>query len=284
MKFNKSLLFLTLASVVFTGCSNNEKSQFTTEDIAINVSSLTLELNSTQYLNVANEKLNDFVTWTVADESVASINSNGMVTGLKAGTTTIDATYKDLKSTVNIEVIEPSAIPFISFDCDNEINMFEGQVFTFTSSLYFKGEKIEYSSFDYETDNASVVDVNNGVIVAKNSGVGHISVSTTYLNKFVANEITVNVVKPESSIVATNLSTEDGAYTLELDNGTSFTVDVFVIENGCAIEDPEIIWSTENNAVCSVTDGLIEGLCVGETTVHANYKNIVDLAIAVSVK
>ena len=59
--------------------------------------------------NATNKK----VTWTSSDESVATVNEDGVVTGVKAGTATITATTVDggITGTATIEVKEDDVIP-----------------------------------------------------------------------------------------------------------------------------------------------------------------------------
>lgn len=284
MKINKILLILPFTSLIFAGCGEEQKNPFTKDDIVINVSSLSLETFTSMYVRVNNEKLNDFVNWSVTDSTIASIDQNGKVTGLKAGSTSIDATYKDLKSTITVTVNDPLSNPYLVFNCGDSTNLFVGQSFTFKTDLYFKGEKVENVSYSYETDNASIATVNSkGTITANSAGVANITVSTTYLNNFVAGQIKVNVLNSPSSISVINLPYGNDGYELEIDVEEIFVPYLMVIENGCLIDKPDIIYQSIDPSIATFSEGIITGINSGETTVIANYKNICVAMIDVTV-
>ena len=101
------------------------------------------------------------VTWTSADESIASVNKYGMVTGLKEGTTTIRATSNldpdfYAECTVNVEILQTTIhgtlsdadgnSMFYSWDMSQENGWTAGSALdkSMTSATYSDAEKVFY--------------------------------------------------------------------------------------------------------------------------------------------
>lgn len=78
-------------------------------NININKDTVYLAINGSYDLNVIYEKIgfvDDTITWTVSDNSISSIDENGIVTGIKAGNTTVTATINDKSTTSSIIVTD----------------------------------------------------------------------------------------------------------------------------------------------------------------------------------
>ncbi len=65
----------------------------------------TVDLNDTITLSVSLLNLEGTPTWSSSDETVAKVDANGVVTGLKLGTATITATVNGVSGTFEVEVI-----------------------------------------------------------------------------------------------------------------------------------------------------------------------------------
>ena len=81
----------------------------TATSITLNTTDLTLAGGEFERLkaNVTPEEASDRIVWSVADPAIARVNSNGVVTALMAGTTTVTAAAKDndsIKAECNVTV------------------------------------------------------------------------------------------------------------------------------------------------------------------------------------
>lgn len=88
------------------------------------------------------------VTWTIANQSIATIK-NGIITGLKQGNTTVTAKAGDKTVEANIVVIQ-SAYPFSIIDPDDLIKLTEADSATYKDYITDATGKIAYK---YTTEN-----------------------------------------------------------------------------------------------------------------------------------
>lgn len=108
MRYFYNLFVLLLCGVMITACSKEE------DATDINVSGVTLNKNATTILVGGTETLvatvspenatNQKVIWTSTDESVATVNVSGVVTGVAEGTATISVTTEDGGKTASCTV------------------------------------------------------------------------------------------------------------------------------------------------------------------------------------
>ncbi len=76
--------------------------------LTLDKSSATISTKETVQLlaTVAPSNTTDVVKWTSADSSIAKVDSNGLVTGISSGTTTITATVGNISAACEIEVLQ----------------------------------------------------------------------------------------------------------------------------------------------------------------------------------
>lgn len=75
--------------------------------ITLNKKTIDLKVGASETLTATIEPANSNVakpTWSSSDETIATVDANGKVTGIKAGTATITATAKDQKATCSVTV------------------------------------------------------------------------------------------------------------------------------------------------------------------------------------
>ncbi len=139
--------------------------------VSISPSSITLNLAgvktstltaSVTVINGANES----VTWSSNNNSVATIASNGVVTGVSAGTATITATStfdSTKKGICNVTVVNGDTI---SLD-KNTLSLAVGQSSTITANAS--------GSVSWATNNSTIATVNNGVVTGVAAGTATIT-------------------------------------------------------------------------------------------------------------
>lgn len=145
------------------------------KSISLSPSKLTIQEGSSAYFKISLVPSNSSSTikWTTNDGNIASVNSNGLIKGIKAGTTTITATTDNGHSASGTVVITP--LP-TSVTLGSENTVFLGYSLTLIPEL---SPSNATTSYKWESDNSDIVSVDqNGTIKAHSLGQATISVET----------------------------------------------------------------------------------------------------------
>ena len=139
--------------------------------ITLSPQTLTLSVDGTATVTAALTPANttDTVTWSVADSSVATVDANGVVTGVSAGSTTLTAKANNTVSAeVSITVsesAEPSTDPYVYFEYSNGEKQYMAEDGSFTlSSLdegYFRVANTDATAW---WENEEVIDAGQGSV------------------------------------------------------------------------------------------------------------------------
>ena len=98
-------------------------------DISLDCSNATINIGESKTVTATvspSNASNKNISWTSCDESVATVNSNGVVTGKSAGTTTIVASAQDgsgVIAYITIEVTEPESIKELRIKSSSSVNV-----------------------------------------------------------------------------------------------------------------------------------------------------------------
>ena len=199
------------------------------------------------------------VSWSSSDESIVTVDENGIITALNPGQATITVTTNDGGFTDEIVVtvieviidvsgitVDPTAI---------ELNI--GDIFQATATVAPSNATI--AAFEWVSLNRDIATVDGeGVITAKADGeviiqavtadggfVGEILVTVTSLS-------VTSIVVPETSLEIYENTSRTLSYQIQPENATN----------------QDVVWSSDDSTIVSVTqEGTITANSVGETTV-----------------
>ncbi len=120
---------------------------------------------------------NQDVTYSSADESICTVDENGVITGVHFGVTTVTVKTRDGDKTATLNVRVKADVPFAVYLSKNQLSMKVGE--THTLSCEVDAPVAVNKNVKYSSDNASVVTVDaNGKLVAKAVGTATITVTT----------------------------------------------------------------------------------------------------------
>lgn len=223
------------------------------KDITINVGN-TIALKANINPDVASDKT---VEWTSSDTSVATVDKDGVVRGVKTGSTTITAKTNDggFEASCTVNVI--NAVMGITIS-DNSIMLYPN-----------KTKQLKASVTPADADNPNVVWESNddevatvsetGLVTAKMPGTATITVKSVD-GEYTAT-CTVTVGKHVSSIILSDTE-------LTMPAGTSETLYATVMP--LAAFNKTVTWVSTNPKVATVDeDGNVKALKAGTTTVIA---------------
>ena len=189
-----SRLYLNYLEVTYTAGTTTSYTYYSTDcsgevdtrtnpTIAFAEATKVLSIDQT-YTNALTCNSSGTKTYTSSDASVATINTNGQVTALKAGTTTItvavasDATYHAGTASYNLTVVRKTATPTFA-TASKEIKVAEKYTQTVTPNNHD-------GSISYSSSNSSIatVDAATGLVIGLAEGTATITASLAQSTKY----------------------------------------------------------------------------------------------------
>lgn len=245
-------------------CTDTKTIKVYNHATGINISESSLKLKIREKANlVANtlplETSDGRITWSTDDELVATVDNNGCVRGIGTGACTITATSVDGGFTTECLVTVLQPVEALSLE-KHTVSLRVGE----TDYLYAQitpatanNKKIEWSSSD---DEVTTVD-SSGNITALKGGEAWIK-AVSIDNAEAKDSCKVTVIQPVTGITLSqdNYSMLRIGETLQLEATVS-------PENAL---NKEVRWSSSNENVCLVINGLVIGIGYGTAIITAS--------------
>ncbi|WP_270566051.1 Ig-like domain-containing protein [Clostridium beijerinckii] len=237
---------------------------------SINVKGGTTQLTATVAPNNATDKT---VTWSSSDESIATVDSNGLVTAKTDGAVVITAKTNDgsnIQNTYNVSISGQTDVKTtgITIDGTDTITTKSGttQLTATVTPSNATDKTVTWSS----SDNSIATVDSNGVVTAKADGTVDIKATANDGSNISSTKtITVSgqtVVTPPTDVKVTGI-TIDGTDTITTKSGTTqLTVNV----NPSNATDKTVTWSSSDNSIATVdSNGVVTAKTDGIVTIKA---------------
>lgn len=195
------------------------------------------------------------VVWESADTKVVSVASDGTVTAIGPGTTTVTATTNDGSFTSNCVVSVKSPAQHVSLD-KTSLKLLEGESGKLTATVYPLNST--QKTLTWVSDHPDVASVDNeGNVTARKAGAATITVK-------VAEKVTA-VCKVTVISRVTGISMSET--TVELKPGEKHQLEATVLPQNAS--NAEVTWYSDKESVAKVSQsGLVSAVSTGEATIH----------------
>ena len=197
--------------------------------------------------------------WTSDDETIATVNSEGVVTGIKKGQTFINVETDNGKTAyckLTVTALDPISITISPTSKTIE----QGETFTATYTLTPSNAQ---TTVTWSSDNESIATVTQEGVV---TGVG---VGSTVINVKTANgksascTLTVTAPKPIGITISPTSKT--------IEQGETFTATYTLTPSNA---QTTVTWSSDNESIATVTqEGVVTGVGVGSTFINVETAN-----------
>ena len=202
--------------------------------------------------------------WTTSDESIATIESNGKLRGLKPGEVIVTAT--DVNDPSNYSTFTVTVLPKTptSIEIEGPNKMSLGSTYQLkvtTKPIYSTNDVI------FDSSNESIISVDqNGYLIAQSIGTATITVYSA-LDKNIFRTITISVVEPTPTniIISGKNNMKQGEYQY---------LEAEVIGQNVT---KKVTYESSDNRICIVYNGIV--LAVNKGTAIIKVKSIVDESI-----
>ena len=252
--------------------------------------SVSLRENGTMFVPATVSFGSEFFTkatikYTVEDQSVATIDDNGVITAVKEGTTKafIRAEYYGVYSnvcTVDITVtkgailkINAAYVSLYAAGVGDDTTIFPNK-FPINVSVIDGENSVENVSFAAVSSNDDVVKIKDGIIESVAAGNGYIEISYVHKNQTYTAKVFVEI----KSIPIASLTLEEKSITLfnsapTVDYKGQYQVGATATVDGKKVDASNLTWAVEEGAdVVTVTQkGLIKKLKTGQAKVSVNF-------------
>ena len=207
---------------------------------------------------------NRALLWKSNNPEIAIVDSQGKVTGLKIGSTTVVATAADgngAEAVCTVNVIEP--VTNIALD-KNTVTCFAKSLVTLTPTV--TPEDASIKTIRWSSSDPSVASVSQeGVITSKKKGVVSITAYSTDGTNIYA-KCTLTVKQPVTKIKLSQRY-------VTLNAGSKYTVNVTTVHPSNA-NNKELEWKTRNSKVATVdSTGRVTAVKAGKTDIIAKAKD-----------
>ncbi|MDR2739488.1 MAG: Ig-like domain-containing protein, partial [Treponema sp.] len=238
----------------------------TVDGVSLGSKTLTLAVGGSGALTAVvtpPEAANKAVTWASSDDAVATV-TNGVVTGVAAGTATITVTTAEGGKTdtcaVTVQAEDaPVAVTGVSLSAAT-LTLGVGQEQTLTAAVS-PAEAANKAVTWISSDTAIATVDANGKVSGVTAGTATITVTTTDGGKTAACAVTVQA---EAVIIAvTGVSLSSATLTVPVGGVGSLTATVSPADAA----NKAVTWSSGDDAVATVTNGVVTGVATGTATI-----------------
>ena len=201
------------------------------------------------------------IKWSSSNRYIASVDSNGKVTGVTQGTATITAKASNgMTATCTITVTNPiTDISLSATSISIKAGDFKNLTATITPSNTTDDKTITWSS-----SNTNIATVVNGKVTGVKAGTATITAKTS--NGKTA-KCTVTVT--ESTVVATGISLNKTSISILKGNNETLTATI----TPSNATDKTVTWTSSNTNIATVVNGKVTGVKAGSATITAKTTN-----------
>ena len=210
--------------------------------------------------------------WSSSDETIATVNANGLVTAKKAGTATITVTTKDgseLSKKCEITVT-PAKIAVTGITLDKiSTQVQEGKLVQLVATVTPDNATVKDCEWTSSDETVATVDV-NGLVTAKQAGTAVITV-TSKDNSEISAECTITVTSAAPEKVEVTGITLDKT-SAETEEGKTVQLVATVTPDNATVKDCE--WTSSDETVATVdVNGLVTAKQAGTAVITVTSKD-----------
>jgi uncharacterized protein YjdB len=236
--------------------------------VILNKTALALDIGGSETLVATvlpSNAVNKAVTWSSSDDAVAQVSQSGEVNAVAAGSATITVTTEEGEKTaicnvtVKEVVIGDIAVTGVTINKTSTSILISGTE-TLAATVLPSNATNQNVTWSSSADSIATVS-QDGLITGKAEGIATITVKTED-GGFTAN-CAVSITSGITTVPVTDVTLDKN--TLALKVGASETLTATVLPADAT--NKNVSWSSDKNAVATVTNGLVTAVSAGSATI-----------------
>ena len=253
----KAFNYISIVALVLMGlvsCKEEPQEVFASS-VALDQTSVDLFVGQTTHISATvlpKNTTDQTIKWSSSDESVASVRE-GTITALKIGQATITAACGNKSASCIVNVI-PTVVEEVTLDI-MEASLRVGETVTLTATV--KPDDATDKTVTWSTSDETVAIVKDGVVTAIQLGSAKITAKAG--DKTATCDVTV------IATVVTSVTLDKT--TASLRAGETVTLTATVKPDDAT--DKTVTWSSSNDDIATVSDGVVVAVKVGSATITA---------------
>ena len=192
----KKLLLSLLLIPFLLGCKSNSKKSDAPTDQYINVSVNEVSIMEEETYQIETEiiKKGTIVFYSSADDAIASVSDTGLITGIKAGETSITVRGGKDSYVVFVEVTPYQAHDSLQIVLTKESFTLEvGDEYALPLTVKMGNEIIDYPTLSYAFSDNTIVSIEGTMVTALKAGTTSCVVTASYQEQEVSKGFTISV-------------------------------------------------------------------------------------------
>ncbi len=257
------------------------------KSITLNPSKTSVEVGKTVTLKATTDPANAKVTWKSENPAIASVDQNGVVTGVKEGTAKITATAGKVSAVCLVTVTKKpeeqkpaSAVTKVTLN-PTSLTMKVGEEKTITPKVEVsQGTGTPDKNVTWASSDPTVAAVAGGKVTAKKAGKATIT-ATANNGKQGTCTVTVNPAPNPTTNVAVESITLSRS-SVSINKGKTYTLKATI--NPSSATDQTLNWTSSNRKIATVENGKVKAVAKGTATITVTSKNGKKATCKVTVK
>ena len=261
---------LFAASCIFAGCSCNDNNIDVDISLKLNTSSYVLNVGDVYQLSADIIGADDAdIEWSSSDEEYVTVNYNGRVTAVKGtdgATVTVSASIGSVSDSCEFEVRSVKNFPKLCTDVSDVSVYIDGE-YTIRPYVTYMGSRVVGVDFNYSVADDTVARISgSGVITGIAKGQTKVTISSTYMDEFLEEEILVTVKVPQAFYIKQT----EIVLNKSVVNPEDITEKQLTLGYYNHAESSSVAWSSDNPDVVSVdSNGLVTSVGIGKAKITA---------------
>ena len=219
------------------------------------------------YSDGSSQDLASGVTWTSSDNTVASIDNNGLATTVAQGTITITATVGSFSDTATLTVVPASLVSISVTPASPSIALGTDQQFIATG-FFNDGSTQQLPSVTWSSSNVNIASINASGL-ATSTGTGTVTIKATSGSVSGTASLTV------TSATLVSIAVTPSNSSMAIGTTKQFTATGTFSDSSTQDITASVLWSSSSAAVATINNqGLASSIAAGTTTITATVGSV----------